>query len=165
FIAHFVYCLCLASSPSALSQILPFFLSAGTGGPGVSLPLDFAPANRYRRDPGGSADCAVYRAGRGSDAAAATLELGEVSVQDVALSVARGVEQDRLVLAFLADRPGAKVGAPADRTRGCGVSDLDLGEKTMALRKGGDWRLAIAMKREASEGNASQPQTSRRNRQ
>jgi hypothetical protein len=42
---------------------------------------------------------------------------------------------------------------------------LDLGEKTMALRKGGDWRLATAMKREASEGNASQLQTSRRNRQ
>src|SRR5207253_3902310 len=68
--------------PAAPDQTLSLCFSAGSGGPGVSLQRDFEPANRYRRDPGGSADCAVYRAGRGSDAAAATLELGEVSVQE-----------------------------------------------------------------------------------
>src|SRR5215469_10490810 len=123
--------LCQAAPDKAVSS----HFSPGSGRLGLLVQRDFELANRYRRNPGGEADCAVYRSGCGSDASSEAVEFGQVPFQDVALPGARGFDDDRVVLALLENRRSAEVGPLADRPWSCGVSGLDLGKETMAFCK------------------------------
>ena len=63
------------------------------------------------------------------------MEWGALSVQNVAVSSARGDDVDWLVMALLENRDSAKMGAVADCLGNCGFSDLDLEKEAMALCK------------------------------
>ncbi len=84
------------------------------------------------------APCAVHRPGGGRDFAAAAPGHARPAIQNVALSSARGADDDRLGVALLADWADAKMGIGGNRAGGSGVSGSRAGSETMAL-----WKFAV----------------------
>jgi len=78
-------------------------IAAGAGSAGTYLERDAGFADDDCWNSGGAPDCAIHRAGRGIDVAAAAVGAGTVSVQDVVVSCAGGVDDDWMGVAFLAD--------------------------------------------------------------
>src|SRR5262249_33221236 len=82
---------------------------------------------------GSAADRAVYRAGGGTDFIASTLGGRALSIQNVALSGTGSADDRGMGLALLANGASAQMGIAADCDWYCGVFDLGVGSKTMAV--------------------------------
>src|SRR6267154_1131950 len=116
---------------SASDETFSACVAAGAGSAGADFERDAGFADKHRGNLGGAIDCAIYRAGRGIDDAAAAMGTGEVSIQDVAVPGAGGADDVWMGLAFLADRSCAEMGIAGDCARRGGV--FDLGEREEAL--------------------------------
>src|SRR6266705_3798880 len=119
----------------ASNQTFPACVAAGLGRACVSLQYQLEAGNRYCGDSFHAPARAIHRTGGGRDGAAAALGPAAIAVQDVVGSSACGADDDRVGVAFLADRGDAKMGSRGDRAGSPGVSHSRSGDATMAVWK------------------------------
>jgi hypothetical protein len=109
---------------AAPHKTLSVRIAAGAWRARFPFQCNFEAGDRHRRHSRHAPDRAVHRPGGGSDLVAATLGIGAIAVQNVALPVACSANDIRVGLALLADRYSEKMGTGRNRAGRARISYL-----------------------------------------